>query len=226
MIYISDIYKEEVRALRAQLTSLLPDSLLVEDADDEVAMAHIDLEAASSSPPSEVRARRTTETGGKKGARNWDAGEEGGRQEIGSRVTRRRIEENTGGNGSAAVGVLEEWRRRTESASSSLGAAPEEEHGDDHRALAAHHDQEEHHDAAAHHSHAHEALFFLFNAIVIGTILMQLTTLPMFHGLQQTVVLFVLGAIYSIAMKLSGAAESEESGPMGRSYLHIKCSGV
>jgi len=66
------------------------------------------------------------------------------------------------------------------------------------------------------HGHQHDALLFLFSAIVLGTSITHLTTIPMFSGLQQTVVLFVLGVLFSFV--LEGAKMHEKLGVFGRSY--------
>lgn len=72
------------------------------------------------------------------------------------------------------------------------------------------------HGSAKHNSHPHEALFFMFNALVIGTAIMQLTTLPMFHSLQFTVCMFILGVVYSLIQE--GFQFKDHIGPNGHSY--------
>lgn len=62
--------------------------------------------------------------------------------------------------------------------------------------------------------HKHDALLFLFNALVIGTAVMHLATY--YKSLQQTVVLFVLGMIYSFFYE--GLDLKKESGVFGYSY--------
>jgi len=71
----------------------------------------------------------------------------------------------------------------------------------------------------AHVGHQHDALLFLFNALIAGTFIMHLTTLPKFHGMQQTVMLFSLGVIYSLVQ--TGITElgwHDDLGVLGRSY--------
>jgi len=51
----------------------------------------------------------------------------------------------------------------------------------------------------AHEDHPHETLLFMFGILVVGVIILHLTTLPAFHNLQFTVVLFLLGGIFGIA---------------------------
>jgi len=71
--------------------------------------------------------------------------------------------------------------------------------------------------SGGHASHQHEALMFLFNAIMIGTIMTHLTTFRFFAGLQQTVVLFILGLTYSLVQE--GLEMHTRTGIMGRSYV-------
>jgi hypothetical protein len=70
-------------------------------------------------------------------------------------------------------------------------------------------------------------LIFLFSAIVIGTFIMHPNTV--FPKLQQTVVLFVIGMVYSLFLELSGLVDS--FGVFGQSYTmwmaidpHTPCS--
>jgi len=65
--------------------------------------------------------------------------------------------------------------------------------------------------------HQHDALLFLFNAFVLGTITTHLMTWKIFEKLQQTVVLFVLGILYSVVTQ--GLGLSDSLGPMGHSYV-------
>jgi NhaP-type Na+/H+ and K+/H+ antiporter len=64
--------------------------------------------------------------------------------------------------------------------------------------------------------HQHDALLFLFNAFVLGTVVTHLTSFKMFESLQQTVVLFSIGVVYSFVQEGLGA--SAELGVAGRSY--------
>jgi len=64
--------------------------------------------------------------------------------------------------------------------------------------------------------HATDALLFLFSAIIIGTVILHLTTLPGLHHLQQTVALFVLGIIYSLVQK--GLNLQDHLGQFGHAY--------
>jgi NhaP-type Na+/H+ or K+/H+ antiporter len=53
------------------------------------------------------------------------------------------------------------------------------------------------------HAHPHDALFYLFNAILLGTLILHLTVnYRRLHGLQQTVVLFLIGVAYSLFNRL------------------------
>lgn len=66
------------------------------------------------------------------------------------------------------------------------------------------------------HGHPHDALFFFFMALLFGTIALHLTMIPRLHDLQQTVVLFVSGMLWSLlveGLKLKG-----HLGVLGRSY--------
>lgn len=74
------------------------------------------------------------------------------------------------------------------------------------------HDSEEH----SEHGHPQESLFFLFNGVIFGTVILHLTTLPRLRGLQQTVVLYVLGIGYSLIQE--GLGLSNKTGLVGRSY--------
>lgn len=67
-----------------------------------------------------------------------------------------------------------------------------------------------------HASHPHEAMFFLIGSLIIGTVVTHLMTLPMFKGLQHSVILFVLGVIYSLVQE--GLKVSEHLGVVGRSH--------
>eukprot|EP00929_Paragymnodinium_shiwhaense_P101924 TRINITY_DN65119_c0_g1_i1.p1 TRINITY_DN65119_c0_g1~~TRINITY_DN65119_c0_g1_i1.p1 ORF type:complete len:1365 (+),score=325.16 TRINITY_DN65119_c0_g1_i1:159-4253(+) len=67
------------------------------------------------------------------------------------------------------------------------------------------------------HQPPHEAMLFLFEAIVLGVMITHLTTIPTFHGLSQTVALFVLGIVYSLVTE--GMGLSKEMGIFGRSYV-------
>jgi len=73
---------------------------------------------------------------------------------------------------------------------------------------------EDHHEEG--HGHPHEAIFFLVGAIMIGTALLHLTFLKAFKGLQQTVVLFLLGCACS--WLLEGTGLRGKLGAVGRSY--------
>lgn len=74
--------------------------------------------------------------------------------------------------------------------------------------------------------HKHDVLLFLFNAIIVGIVVTQARHLSFFRGLQQTVVTFVLGMLYSLSMEglhRLGVAE-KDLGMLGRSYemwMHI-----
>eukprot|EP00929_Paragymnodinium_shiwhaense_P020966 TRINITY_DN13808_c0_g1_i2.p1 TRINITY_DN13808_c0_g1~~TRINITY_DN13808_c0_g1_i2.p1 ORF type:complete len:1336 (-),score=303.89 TRINITY_DN13808_c0_g1_i2:192-4199(-) len=52
-----------------------------------------------------------------------------------------------------------------------------------------------------HQGHPHDALFFLFSCLVIGTLVLHSTMLPMLAHLQQTVALFVLGVVYALILE-------------------------
>mmetsp|Transcript_56389 Transcript_56389/g.160066 ORF Transcript_56389/g.160066 Transcript_56389/m.160066 type:complete len:1173 (-) Transcript_56389:145-3663(-) len=54
------------------------------------------------------------------------------------------------------------------------------------------------------HAHPHYTLMFLFTAFIIGAAVTHLTTFPQFHSMQFTVVLFVLGMIYSFIFSQLG----------------------
>lgn len=64
--------------------------------------------------------------------------------------------------------------------------------------------------------HQHDAMLFLFNSIILGVLTTHTLTIPQLHGLQQTVVLFVLGIAVSLLME--GAHLHESLGVLGRSY--------
>eukprot|EP00421_Protoceratium_reticulatum_P023442 CAMPEP_0168377686 /NCGR_PEP_ID=MMETSP0228-20121227/10952_1 /TAXON_ID=133427 /ORGANISM="Protoceratium reticulatum, Strain CCCM 535 (=CCMP 1889)" /LENGTH=1210 /DNA_ID=CAMNT_0008390687 /DNA_START=59 /DNA_END=3691 /DNA_ORIENTATION=+ len=63
------------------------------------------------------------------------------------------------------------------------------------------------------HAHPHYTLMFLFTAFIIGAAVTHLTTFPQFHSMQFTVVLFVLGMIYSFIFSQLGVG-----GISGSSY--------
>mmetsp|Transcript_50579 Transcript_50579/g.118121 ORF Transcript_50579/g.118121 Transcript_50579/m.118121 type:complete len:1327 (-) Transcript_50579:99-4079(-) len=66
------------------------------------------------------------------------------------------------------------------------------------------------------HGHAHDALIYLFNAIIIGTLVLHLTTIPMLENMQTTVVLFILGMFSAF---LHNWLDLEEHwGVIGRSH--------
>jgi len=70
------------------------------------------------------------------------------------------------------------------------------------------------------HGHPHDALFFLFNALVIGVGVLHLQMV--FPKVQQTVVLFILGICYSLLIEKAGLKDS--TGILGYSYemwMHI-----
>lgn len=72
-----------------------------------------------------------------------------------------------------------------------------------------------------HDGHQHDAMLFLFTVFVLGTLITHVTTLPFFHGLQQTVVLFVAGVLFSLVqegLKVGGSPLHEQLGVYGRSY--------
>jgi NhaP-type Na+/H+ or K+/H+ antiporter len=72
--------------------------------------------------------------------------------------------------------------------------------------------------ASAHssHNHPHNAMFFMFNAFIIGTVCLHVASLPALHSLQQTVCLFVLGILYSLL--LEGLSLNSHFGVFGSSY--------
>mmetsp|Transcript_9954 Transcript_9954/g.31619 ORF Transcript_9954/g.31619 Transcript_9954/m.31619 type:complete len:987 (+) Transcript_9954:94-3054(+) len=55
-------------------------------------------------------------------------------------------------------------------------------------------------------------------ALLLGTLVMHLATLPIFHGMQQTVVLFVVGVLVSLAFSEDSLNLAKHLGPVGRSY--------
>jgi sodium/hydrogen exchanger 10/11 len=65
-------------------------------------------------------------------------------------------------------------------------------------------------------SHPEYTLFFMFNAIIIGTVILHIAALPRFHGLQQFVCLFVLGILFSFFQE--GLALKDQLGVFGKSY--------
>jgi len=71
--------------------------------------------------------------------------------------------------------------------------------------------------SAGHEEHGHPqyAIFYLLTAIVVGTLVSHVCTLPQFHGMQQTVVLFILGMIHSAIFE--GLAINDKV--FGASYL-------
>lgn len=62
----------------------------------------------------------------------------------------------------------------------------------------------------------HNAMLFLFNAIMLGTMITHIKTLPKMHGLPETVVIFSMGMIYSAIFEGLGA--SDKMGVLGDSY--------
>lgn len=92
---------------------------------------------------------------------------------------------------------------------------------------AAGHDGDEHmaehtapiHGSAQEHGHGehhqHDAMLFMFNALVIGACVMHLGTVV--HSMQQTVVLFVLGLLYSLIFE--GLRFHKHAGVFGVSYV-------
>jgi len=72
-----------------------------------------------------------------------------------------------------------------------------------------------------HSEHQHDAMLFLFMAILTGTLITHATTYPIFSGLQQTVVLFVIGIFFSVVLEVitvKGNPLHEKLGVFGRSY--------
>lgn len=68
---------------------------------------------------------------------------------------------------------------------------------------------------SGHHSHQHDALFFLFNILVLGTALLHISSL--YPNLQFTVMLFMLGMVVSFI--LEGADLKCDTGIVGQSYM-------
>mmetsp|Transcript_28786 Transcript_28786/g.53981 ORF Transcript_28786/g.53981 Transcript_28786/m.53981 type:complete len:1236 (-) Transcript_28786:77-3784(-) len=64
----------------------------------------------------------------------------------------------------------------------------------------------------------HNAMLFLFNAIILGTMVSHALSFDFFHHLEysHTVVLYLLGLVYSLV--LEGMHADEELGVLGRSY--------
>lgn len=67
-----------------------------------------------------------------------------------------------------------------------------------------------------HGSHPHEAMFFFIGSILVGTAIQHMISLPMFKGLQSTVLLFVFGILCSFLQE--GLSLSDHLGALGRSY--------
>jgi len=61
-----------------------------------------------------------------------------------------------------------------------------------------------------------DALLFLLNALILGALVTHVTTDPRFYWMQQTVVLFVLGVVYSLIQE--GLGIRDRIGVFGRSY--------
>ena len=68
-----------------------------------------------------------------------------------------------------------------------------------------------------HKGHQHDVLIYLIIMLVVGTMILHLTTHPKFHNLPYTVVLFVLGGMCSLLYKVLGGSE-ERWGVLGHSY--------
>mmetsp|Transcript_116033 Transcript_116033/g.300824 ORF Transcript_116033/g.300824 Transcript_116033/m.300824 type:complete len:1168 (+) Transcript_116033:66-3569(+) len=80
-----------------------------------------------------------------------------------------------------------------------------------------HADEDEHDEHAGAHDHQHDALVYLVLMLIVGTMILHLTTLPSLHSLPYTVVLFVLGVACSLGFHALG--DSKDSlGKIGRSY--------
>lgn len=73
-------------------------------------------------------------------------------------------------------------------------------------------------DGHAEGGHQHDALIFLLSALIIATAITHLTMFPRFHGLQQTVVLFILGVCFSLLMDEEGVGLENKLAVFGRSY--------
>jgi len=67
-----------------------------------------------------------------------------------------------------------------------------------------------------HESHPHDALIFLFIAMLVGTLVLQATMHRKLENLQQTVTLFIIGIVYSLVFK--GLELREDAGVVGVSY--------
>jgi len=65
-------------------------------------------------------------------------------------------------------------------------------------------------------AHPYDALAFFFVALTLGTAVMFLTMLPTFHGVQQTVVVFVLGLVFALVGEFQRNYES--MGMIGHAY--------
>jgi len=71
-----------------------------------------------------------------------------------------------------------------------------------------------HSECESDHGHQHDALLFLFNALLIGVAVMHVGCY--YAGLQESVVLFVLGMMYSLVQE--GLGFKDDSGVFGTSY--------
>jgi len=71
--------------------------------------------------------------------------------------------------------------------------------------------------ASQHSNHPHEAIFFLVAGLLLGTCVTHILTIPLLNGVQQTVVLYVLGVIVSLLLEWGKVAD--DLGVWGRSYV-------
>lgn len=70
--------------------------------------------------------------------------------------------------------------------------------------------------AGAHEAHQHDALLFLFNAVIIGISIMHLKFFKSLQGMQETVALFCVGVVYSLVQH--GLGVKDDVGKFGLSY--------
>lgn len=71
-------------------------------------------------------------------------------------------------------------------------------------------------DGHAEHSHSQDALLFLFLSIVVSVAILYITMFNLFHGLQHTVALFVIGTSYGWLYEVADLYEG--TGVLGRSH--------
>eukprot|EP00928_Gymnodinium_smaydae_P023919 TRINITY_DN19542_c1_g1_i1.p1 TRINITY_DN19542_c1_g1~~TRINITY_DN19542_c1_g1_i1.p1 ORF type:complete len:1136 (+),score=198.70 TRINITY_DN19542_c1_g1_i1:54-3410(+) len=102
-------------------------------------------------------------------------------------------------------GDTADWRRLANSSLSSASSSPSAASGASGSSGG----------AGEHLEHPHDTLIFLFIMLMTGTLVMHLSFVPCLHNMQQTVVLFVIGVVYSWIQE---AGLKDVTGQFGLSY--------